>query len=189
MDKKEFTQSEYSEIINQSIKSHVNLLPYVNTDNFQCLSDISDGIYTVVKYDITPEKYWNGNADDYKALINLLGVCYPSTHYLLLVAAQKIPGAVSEISANFYQEVNKMLWLKHQYRGYVALEPTPYMLMLHPTLEGKLFCYTEDILFNGARSNLGKPLFIVDDNSDYEALEAEMKKHVEKLVYGGKENV
>ena len=185
MDKREFTQSEYNEIINQSIKAHVNLLPFVNTDNFQCLSDIGNNISTVVKYDITPEKYWNGNDDDYRILINLLGECYPSPHFLLFVASQKVPGAVFEMSAKFYQEVNQMLTLRYRYKGYVALMPTPYMLMVHPTLEGKLFCYTEDILFNGTRGNLGKPLFIIDDNSDCAVLEAEMKKHVEKLVYGG----
>ena len=65
MDKRDFTRAEYDQIITKSIGARVNLLPYVNTDNFHCLSDISDNISTVVKYDITPEKYWNDNSDDY----------------------------------------------------------------------------------------------------------------------------
>ena len=185
MDKRDFTRAEYDQIITKSIGARVNLLPYVNTDNFHCLSDISDNISTVVKYDITPEKYWNDNSDDYKALINLLGVGYPATHYLLLVASQKVPGAVSGVSAMFFERVNQMFTLRYQRGGYVALTPTPYMLMLHPTLEGKLFCYTEDILFNGGNGNVGKPLFIIDDCIDDSTLDDEMKKHIEKLIHGG----
>ena len=183
MDKKNFTQSEYSEIINQSIKAYVNLLPYVNTDNFQCLSYIRDGISAVVKYDITPEKYWNGNADDYSSLIILLSNSYPSPHFLLSVASLKISGAISEIRTKFYQEVGQMFTLKHRYKGYVALEPTPYMLMLHPSLEGKLFCYTEDVLYNGAHGDTGKPLFIIDEKAG--SAMAEMKQRLQKLLYGG----
>ena len=185
MDKKDFTQAEYNEIINQSIKVHVNLLPYVNTDNFQCLLEISDNISTVVKYDITPEKYLSGNSDDYNYLIFLLADGLPSEHYLLLIASQKIPGAVSELATRLYQKVNAMFSLRYRYAGYVALTPTPYMQMVYPTLEGKLFCYTEDILYHGGQSEIGKPAFIIDDSDDSSVLFTEMKKGVEKLIRGG----
>lgn len=185
MDKKDFTQAEYNKIIDASIAVHVNLLPYVNTDNFQCLAHIGRCVSTVVKYDITPEKYWNGNADDYDNLICLLADGLPSAHYLLLVASQKIPGAISELSAKLYQEVNAMFSLKYRYAGYVVLTPSPYMLMVYPTLAGKLFCYTEDILHHGGQSEMGKPAFIIDDSDDSSVLFKEMEKGVEKLIHGG----
>lgn len=69
-----FSLEEMSRITEHSIRAGINLIPYVCRECMDCLQTITNCIRAVRTHNITPERFWNGDPDDYSYLI--LGIVF-----------------------------------------------------------------------------------------------------------------
>ena len=139
-----FTSNEMSQLINYSIEANTNLLPYCCKENKYCWPAITRNIQAVIKYEITPEQYWHGNAAEFDWLLVLLSDGYPSTETLLSLARTETKCEIKNIAYHFYQHINVIFEHFKTHHGYVVLSPTTYMQSLYPDSIGRFFVYTTD---------------------------------------------
>ncbi len=182
LEKRNFAQDDFMHLIELSAECGENILPYVNEDNLSCAYLISKNITTVKKYNITPEIYWNGNENDYSALITLLSSAYPSPNFLLETAKFKSVGEVANILDVMCHRVELMFNLHGRYKGYVILKPSSYMKMIYPSLQNKLYIYTSDVWTNADMSTVDMEPFIVVDITDENKIPCLISKKVNSGV-------
>ena len=139
-----FTDKELTMLIDNSMDTQTNLLPYCCRDNIDCWTIIRWFVKTVKKYDITPERYWHGSSSEFTWLLVLLSGNYPSPKELLRMARDITTGEIKNIADHFYQHINVMFNFVKQHHGYVVLSPTSYMQSLYPNSKDMLYVYTSD---------------------------------------------
>lgn len=158
-----FSLEEMSRITEHSIRAGINLIPYVCRECMDCLQTITNCIRAVRTYNVTPERFWNGDRDDYSYLILLLSSDYPSKELLLQTALEKRKGEITGIAHKYYQHVVAMMDYVKDHAGYVVLKPSEYMCHIYPEQKDKFFVYTRDIWIHCKGTDINKPVMILTE--------------------------
>jgi hypothetical protein len=139
-----YTPKELSTLVQYCIEAHMDLLPYYCRENKVVWADIKRSAVVVKKYNITPERFWHGNENEFTWLLVLLSRGYPSPNELLRLAERGTSGEIKSIASHHYQYVAAMFDFVKSHHGYVVLRPTEYMVKLYPHAEGMLYVYTRE---------------------------------------------
>ena len=150
-----YTNTEISRIVEDSLEVQTNLFPYYCKENMDCWWIIKRCIVAVKKYDITPELYWHGDSSEYAELLSLLSGGYPSPDELLNMAKSRTIGDIKNIAAHFYQYISVMFEYVKTHHGYVVLRPSAYMQTLYPNSKDMLYVYTTNKWSHSETSNIG----------------------------------
>lgn len=154
------------ELVSENVKTGKpsNLLPYICKENKPCWAIIARQIRTVEKYDLTPEKYWHGDREEFDWLLILLSSGYPSTDELLRLGERKTNGDIQRIADCYFQHVAVMFDFVKRHHGYVVLRPSDYMLTLYPHVAGLIYVYTEEKWNHSTHSDINGPFMIINED-------------------------
>ena len=170
-----FTASELKMLVENCIKTQTNMLPYCCRENIDSWMTITRCIKAVEKYNITPERYWHGNYNEYTQLVILLADGYPSPKELLTTAEKGTTNEIENISQHFYQHIVAMFEYVKMHHGYVVLRPTAYMQSFHPHSKGMLYVYTSNKWVHKERSSLDDVVIVLPED-EIDSLPALLKK-------------
>lgn len=176
---RDFTAKDIPRLIDACLLAQKNILPYVYTDNMECLWFISRNIGIIEKHGIYPDKYWHGDAEEFESFISLLSSDFPCKEELLRMAKEKTNGVFHGIADHYYQRVILMFDQVKRHHGYDILRPTEYMLLLYPDAFGKWYIYTNDVWNHAASKTMTQPLFTVPEGN-----EGLFRKKLDLLVKG-----
>jgi hypothetical protein len=151
---------ELSMLVRNCLEAGKDLLSYFCRENIDAWWLITRCIRVVEKYNITPERYWHGNYEEFTELLTLLDAGYPNPNALLELAQNKTNGEIRNISNHFYQRIAVMFDFYKKHHGYVVLRPSAYMQKLYPDSNGMLYVYTIEKWTHNEGSGIDNPVLV-----------------------------